>query len=409
MINGNLKLALTSIRSTRWRSLFTMLGIIIGVVSVLTVVSLGEGVKKEVNDQIEEYGSDLIIVSPGQSIKRDKNGKISNINIFSGFGNVGSLSDDDVEAVSSASSVQTVAPLSIINGLVSYDGNTFPGSSVIATTNTFPELLNHKVEFGEFFRDTDEGRQFAVIGKNVAEQVFQENIPVGKALDFRGERYIVKGVLEEFDVSPFAPGANYNNAIFIPYVTGKSISNGSPQIFQIIAKPSSPNVVDTAQNGISKNLRNAHGGQADFSVLKQDETRAVTNQTLNTITGLVATIAAISLFVGGIGVMNVMIVSVTERTHEIGVRKAIGATDKQILGQFLAESIVLSVVGGMLGVITTGCFVIILRLSTNLTPILTLPMVVLAILVAIFVGTLFGVAPAVKAARKDPIAALRHE
>ena len=384
-----------------------MLGIIVGVVSVLLIISLGEGAKQDVQNQVKEYGNDLLLIRPGNA--GDREAGISSTSLFSTFGTNGTLNDTDVEAVTNAPDVQTVAPLSTVTGVVSYDGKTYPNGGVIATTHTFPELLNHETEFGEFFRETDEGRKFAVIGKQVAEEVFQENVPIGKALEFRGERYIVKGVLKEFDTSPFTPGANYNNAIFIPYTTGKAVSEGNVQIFQILAKPSDPHKVAIAQAQVNANLKKAHGGQEDFSVLKQTETLELTNQTLDILTGLVAAIAAISLFVGGIGVMNVMIVSVTERTHEIGVRKAVGATDKQILLQFLAEAVMLSAVGGILGVAIAYALVLYMRLFTEIGPVIPLMYAGLAIVVAVAVGAIFGVAPAVKAAKQDPITALRRE
>lgn len=403
-MNGNVKLALQSIKSAKLRSLFTMLGIIVGVVSVLLIISLGEGAKQAVRSQSKEYGHDLIIVRPGNTqASQDAT------SLFANAGLTGTLTDNDVSAVSNAPDVQTVAPLAVVPGIVSYDNHSYAGATVIATSPSFAALLNHKTEFGEFFRDADEGRKFAVIGKQVAENVFQENVPIGKALDFRGERYIVKGVLAEFKTSPFSSTANYNNAVFVPYTTGKAAAEGSSQVFQILAKPGSPQKADAAQKQISNNLKDTHGGQQDFSVLQQTETLALTNQTLNILTNLVAAIAAISLFVGGIGVMNVMIVSVTERTHEIGIRKAVGATNQQILGQFLAEAVILSAVGGFIGVLITYGIILYTKLFTDIGLVLPPLFAGLAILVALAVGALFGVAPAIKAARKDPISALRGE
>lgn len=403
-MNGDFKLAWQSIKRAKLRSLFTMLGIIVGVVSVLIIISLGEGAKQDVQQQAQEYGNDLLIIAPGNNT----NAVLPGTGLFStGAGTT--LTDVDVEAVNNAPDVQTVAPLSAVPGVVTYDGQPYANGGVIATTDAFADLLNHKTEFGEFFIPTDEGRKFAVVGKTVAEELFKENVPIGKALDFRGERYIVKGVLEEFDTSPFTPGANYNHAIFIPYTTGKAAAEGNSQIFQILAKPANPEKVDQAQAQVITNMKNARGGQEDFTVLKQNETLELTSDTLTILTRLVAAIAAISLFVGGIGVMNVMIVSVTERTKEIGIRKAVGATNQQILAQFLAEAIILSAVGGVIGVAIAYAAVWYMRLFTDIGPALPLQFAGLAILVAILVGVIFGVAPAVKAARKDPIMALRRE
>lgn len=403
-MNGNIKLAFQSLKRAKLRSLFTMLGIIVGVVSVLLIISLGEGAKQDVRNQAQAYGSDLIIVQPGGSGQAGIGS-----NLLGTTSTAGTLNDTDLEAVTTAPDIQTVAPLSTVTGVVSYDGHPYRNGSVIATTHSFPGLLNHQTEFGEFFLQTDEGRKFAVIGKKVAEEVFQENVPIGKALDFRGERYIVKGVLEEFDNSPFTPGVNYNYAIFIPYTTGKAVAAGDSQIFQILAKPANPDNVGAAQAQISANLRKAHGGEEDFRVLRQTETLDLTSQTLNILTRLVAAIAAISLLVGGIGVMNVMIVSVTERTHEIGIRKAVGATNRQILTQFLAEAVILSAVGGIIGVLLAYAIVLYMQLFTAIGPVLPPLYAGLAILIALLVGVAFGVAPAIKAARKDPIIALRSQ
>ena len=405
MNKGNWKLAMQSIRGTKWRSLFTMLGIIIGVVSVLTILGLGEGVKSEVTKQVESYGSDLIIIKPGGDAKKN----ITSGKAFSGFNITTALNDSDIETIEGSKNIETVVPLASVNGMVGYDGSTYSDGTVIATTSTFPATLNHKVEFGEFFNDTDEGRKFAVIGKNVAEQVFKENVPVGKTIEFRGDRYIVKGVLEEFDTSPFSPGGNYNDAVFIPFTTGQAINEGASSVFQVIVKPTDKKLVDSVEKSTNQNLLTKHGGQQDFTVLKQTETLQATNSTLDLLARLVAFVAAISLFVGGIGVMNVMIVSVTERTHEIGVRKAIGATDGQILGQFLSEAVLLSAVGGFLGVFISYFITLLFRIFTDFAPIITIPMAMAAMVIAVLVGAVFGVAPAVKAATKDPIKALRRE
>lgn len=408
MIGAHLKLAWRTVKSTKLRSLFTMTGIIIGIVSVVTTVSLGEGVKHEVRSQIKEFGSDLLIVRPGQSVKRKNNG-ITNINLFSAFGNNATLSDNDVEAVNNTSGVDAVAPLSIINGVVSYNNEQYEGGNVVATTNSFITLLQHKIDFGEFLSETDEGKNFAVVGQGVAEKLFKENVPIGKSFKFRGKNFYIKGVLGKFEESPFTPGADFNNAIFIPYITGLTLNNGSTQVFQIIAKPSDPGLVNETQRNITESLLKTHGGQADFTVLKQEEALAVTDSLLQLVTTLVGAIAAISLFVGGIGVMNIMIVSVTERTHEIGIRKAVGATNKQILAQFLSEAIVISAVGGVIGVLLSFVTSFVLRVTTDLRPVITYPVIVLALAVSLIVGVVFGVAPAMKAARKDPIQALRQE
>lgn len=409
MFSGNIKLAIATIKRTKLKSVFTTLGVVIAVVSVLTTISLGQGVKHEVNKQIKETGRDLIVVRPGQVVNRNESGDITDVNVLSTFAGSGSLRESDVETVSNSQSVQKVAPLSLLNGVVSYNGEVYSQGKVIGTSSTLLELLNHKVEYGEFLSDTDEGRKYAVIGKGVAEEFFKENVPIGKSLEFRGETYTVKGVMAEFETSPLAAGIDYNKTIFVPYVTGKAVSEGQAQVVQILAKPASLEEVSIAQDSIHEHLLSSHGGQEDFSVLKQEDILKVTDSLLNMVTTFVATIAAVSLLVGGIGIMNIMIASVTERTREIGVRKAVGATDSQIMGQFLAEAGILSALGAVVGIIATLVICLLLRIFTDLAPSLPLPAALAAFSIAVVVGTIFGVVPAVSAARKDPITALRHE
>lgn len=409
MLGNYYKLARESIRSSRWRSFLTMLGIIIGVVSVVTIVSIGEGVKHEVSKQIQEFGPDLIIVRPGQSVNRDDSGNITGINLFNTFSTSGILTDSDVTAVSKSAGVGKIAPLGLVNGVATYEDKQLENGLVVATTSTLPELINQDTEFGEFLTEQDEGRFFAVIGQGVAEQLFGENVPIGKAIEFRGQRFTVKGVMKKFKSTPFATGTDFNQSIFISFVTGKALNEGNSQVFQILAKPDSPDNVDQTQANIEQSLLQTHGGQDDFTVLKQDETLAVTGNILTILTGLVAAVATISLLVGGIGVMNIMLVSVTERTHEIGIRKAVGATNQQILNQFLVEAVVLSLAGGIVGVLASLLVNFILRVTTNLQPVISLPVMGIAVVVSLIVGVVFGVAPAAKAARKHPIDALRFE
>lgn len=409
MIKSNLKLAYKTVKATKLRSFLTMLGIIIGVVSVVTTISLGEGVKRQVEAQIKEFGSDLLIIRPGKHIEKDSDGNITNVDVFSVFNNATTLADSDIEAVSSAKDIASVAPLSLVSGNVTYDDKEYKSGQVIATTNTFANLINHDIEFGQFLSETDEGKNFAVVGSTVARQLFNDSAPIGRSLTFRGQTLIVKGVFTEFDEIPLNFGANYNNAIFIPYVTGKSINQGSAQVFQILAKPADAKKVDEAQASIEQNLIKVNESSSDYTVLKQKDTLAIANNVLRVMTGLVATIAAISIIVGGIGVMNVMIVSVTERTREIGIRKAVGATDKQILGQFISEAVVLSVLGGFIGLFVSVLVNFTIRIFTEMQPIITFQVCLLALFISLCVGVFFGVIPAINASKKNPIDALRNE
>ncbi len=406
LFNSNVRLARDSIRSNRWRSFLTMLGIIIGVMAVITTVSLGEGVKQQISSQITKLGDDLIIIRPGQFGESAASDVSATSPIFTPVTRL--LTDRDVQAVMGTEGVADATPLSIISGLPSYQERELPRALVVGTTATYPEATNQPVEFGQFFNENDAGRNFAAIGKNVAAELFGENVPVGKSFELRGERFVVKGVMGDFQQQQFM-GTDLNNAIFIPYITGQTLNEGTTQVFQLFARPTEDVDPATIQKLIEEKLLETRGGQEDFTVMQQDETLASTNNTLSLVMAMVSGVAAISLVVGGIGIMNVMLVSVTERTREIGVRKAVGATTRQITSQFLIEAVLLSFMGGIIGVLLSLVVNFIIRVSTDLTPVISLPVIAIAVLVSISVGVIFGVAPAVRAAHKDPIEALRHE
>lgn len=406
LFRGNVKMALDSIRSARWRSLLTMLGIIIGVSSVVTTVSLGEGVKQQVNGQIKHLGPDLITIRPGKNINRDQNGQIVSVNLFNSLA-TNTLSEKDYQALKSTPGVRAAVPMSIITGVAETEGKNYDQGLVIATTDDLPDILNQKIQFGNFFKPEDATRKTAVIGKRVAEQLFGENAPIGRDLIIRGQQFSVKGVFDEFAGTPLIPGTDYNSTIFIPYEIGKSLSGGETQIFQILVLPKSGIVVDELLKDLNLSLLASHQGQNDYTILKQSDNLAIANSVLNIITALIAGVAGISLLVGGIGIMNIMLVSVTERTHEIGVRKAIGARQSQILGQFVIEAAVLSLLGGIIGLLVSIAANGVIRVMTHLQPVINFPIMIIATSVALVVGMVFGLAPALKAARQDPIDALR--
>ena len=404
---GNLKAGIASVRSAKLRSFWTMLGVIIGVASVITVVAIGEGIKQQISGQIHHLGNDLITIRPAQlhgSTGVSNNG----VNLLSGLNISGSLTQKDITTVSQTAGVNAYAPLTITTGTVTRDRVVYDKGFVIGTTPDLATILNQSIQFGVFLTENDMGVNAAVLGQKAANQLFDENVPLGRTFMFHGKEFVVRGIFDQFDTTPLSEQADFNNAIFIPNDVAESLSKNTAPTYEILAQAEDgqTNKVATA---INASLVKSHGGQSNFSVLKGNENLAGTNSILELLTRLIAGVAAISLLVGGIGIMNVMLVSVAERLHEIGIRKAIGATNRQILSQFMIESAVLSLSGGIIGIILSFVIDLVLRLTTDLKPAISWQVVLVATGVSLLVGIVFGSVPALKAARKDPIDALRSE
>ena len=403
---GQIKTGIDAMRRAKWRNFWTMLGVIIGVSSVIIIVSIGQGVKQQISGQIQHVGSDLITVRPAQL---QSSGLGSGSSLLAGVSIGGALSAADADAVRGLPEVAAATPLSAIAGTATADSGDYHGGLVIGVSADLPNLLNQSLSNGSFFEDGDDTSRNAVLGSRAAEQMFNEAVPLGRTFSFRGERFIVRGIFKPFDTTPLSQDANFNNAIFIPSPIAQKLTNNTASIYEILVKPKVSAHPERTVNAINAKLSSLHGGAGDFSVLRQDQNQAVSSDILNLLTSLVAGVAAISLVVGGIGIMNVMSVSVVERMHEIGIRKAIGATNRQILSQFLIESTALSLCGGLIGIALAAAVDGGLRLATNLRPVLNWQIILLATGVSLFVGILFGTFPALKAARKDPIDALRSE
>ncbi len=409
---GNIKMAIASLRAAKLRSFLTMLGVIIGVVSVVTVIGIGEGIKQQVSNEINQLGQDLITIRPGDVAQRDGGATAANgLNLLYGGPAAGSLATKDIGIVQKTPAVGQVAPLALVNGTMKIDGKAVASPPlVLATTNTLGELLRDPIEYGEFIQeDLSDQPNAAIIGHNVADKLYGVRAPLGSSFEYLGQTFFVRGVMKRFDAAPLSLATDYNNVIFIPYQTAQSLTDNNTQLYQILAKPTRPEQLDQAVSGISRQLATSAGGQERFSVLSQEQSLEVTNNILSLLTTLIAGIAAISLLVGGIGIMDVMLVSVAERMHEIGLRKALGASNRQIMLQFMTEAGVLSLFGGLIGVLLALAINFILRVTTSLTPVITWQAIVLPVSVSLVVGIIFGTAPAVKAARKDPIDALRNQ
>ena len=407
MSSDNFKMAIKSIRSRKARSFVTLLGVIIGVAGVITSVSLAEGIKQQVVKETTSLGSDVLTIRPGVQLSKDRNSIVSGINFLAPASTGSILTEKDLAAVRDTEGVRLSVPLNLVSGLPSKDDKTYNDAVIIGTTSGLLSLLNQNIAYGNFLEDNS-GPNFAVIGAATAKDLFAENAPIGQSFILRDKEYIVQGVLEEQKGVTFSQGIDFNKAIFIPYTTAKDMS-GAAQSFEILAQVNHIEEIDQTSAAIEKNLAANRGNQKDFTILNVKDTRAVTDAVVNLISSMIGLIAFISMLVGGVGVMNVMLVSVTERTHEIGIRKAVGATDGQIAGQFMIEAVVLSTWGAVLGVMISLVINLVFRVLTNLQPAVVWQVMLFASLLSVIIGVIFGAAPAIKAARKNPIDALRSD
>jgi putative ABC transport system permease protein len=402
MISEYFKMAIASIRGARFRSGLTMFGIIVGVSSVVTIVSLGEGIRSQITEQTGEIGDSLIVVRPG----KEREARVISLDALRNFtNNAGSLSEKDWQDTENVDGVKSVVPVGSISGLASYQDTDYNGN-IIATTGRLPLLLNQQVEFGTFFTGSETRRNVAVIGRDVAEQLFEENVPIGKTLSIRGVDYIVQGIFEQQSSGTFAT-INVNDSIFLPYEAAREIGSNI-QILQLFVEAESPGVVSSAAETVRETLKANHAGQEDFTVLEKEEALEATNEVFYQLTVFIAGVAFISFIVGGIGIMNIMFATVSERTREIGVRKAIGATNTQILGQFVMEAVVLSVFGGILGILFSLVANGAIRATTDLQPVITPEVAIIVFALSAATGIVSGLLPAAQAARKDPITSLRQ-
>jgi len=395
---GNIKLAFHSLGAAKARSFLTMLGVIIGVASVVTIIGIGEGVKHQIAHQSARYGNDVLVVKPNTTRDALSGGGLSSLSR--------ALSDKDITTVRQHNSITQAAPLAIISGAVKADHD-LNDPLIVATSSDFSNLIKHKVEYGAFF-DAEENSKTAVLGSAISRQLFEDNVPLGQSFTLRGEQFIVAGIFKPFEASPFSLEANLNEAIFIPYTTARTITGSDPGTYQVLARVKAGSNVTDVAGSLHSALVASHGGSNDVVVDSVGAENGTSDNTLSLLTMMTIGVAVIAFLVGGIGIMNVMLVSVAERIQEVGLRKAIGASNRQILDQFITEAYVLSGIGAVLGIALALATIGFLHLFTSLRPVIVWQAFLITPIVAVATGVIFGTFPAAKAARRDPIDALRQ-
>ncbi|MDD8013465.1 MAG: ABC transporter permease [Acidobacteriota bacterium] len=399
-----LKVAFKSIIKNKMRTLLTMLGIIIGVAAVIVMVAIGKGAEKRIQDQIASMGTNLITIFPGSMQSRGvRMGPDSGVR----------LTLDDVELLKkNATLIQAVSPM-VRTGAQLIGGSGNWNSSVWGVSEQYLEIRDWPLSSGEFFSSADIRTQnkVCIIGQTIVKNLFANDDPVGQQLRVGKIPFRIIGVLKEKGQGAF--GQDQDDLLIAPYSTVLYRMSGHVHVNQILVRAVSLEQMTQAQAEITSILRGAHkiaeGEDDDFTVRNQTDIAATAEETTQVLTILLTSIASISLLVGGIGIMNIMLVSVTERTHEIGIRMAIGARSRDILVQFLIEAIVLSLSGGLIGVLLGFLATWIVGLVTDWNTVIVPANVLLSFGFAGAVGVFFGYYPARKAAALNPIEALRYE
>ncbi|MEX2584231.1 MAG: ABC transporter permease, partial [Gemmatimonadota bacterium] len=402
-VTNLIRIASQSILKNKMRALLTMLGIIIGVGAVIVMVAVGLGARTQIRESIQSLGSNMIIITPGAATTGGVN---------MGAGSFSRLTIEDAEKIArEATLVAGVSP--VINSMSQAIANGNNWRARINGVSTDYELIRGwPTSAGAWFDESDERsiRRVALIGSVVADNLFPDQDPVGQRIQLRNVPFDVIGVLESKGQS--SSGQDQDDIILVPYTTANTRLSGRSFLPQIVASAGSEEELEAAQEEIRIILRESHGlgpEDDDFTVRDQTDLASAASASTETMGMLLAAIASISLLVGGIGIMNIMLVSVTERTREIGIRMAIGARGKDVLTQFLVESIVMSLLGGLigLGLGVAGAAVLgqVMGWSTEVSPLT----VAIAIGFSGAVGVFFGFYPARKAAALNPIEALRYE
>lgn len=404
MLNESIKMALQGMVSNKLRTFLTLLGIIIGVGAVIAMVSLGFGLKENVKNNISKLGSNLLIITSGGRTA-------SGARLAAGEGV--KLTYDDMQAIEKQVDGIANISASVNRSYQMVAGNQNWTSRVEGTTPSNFTISSLEVEDGRILNERDlvsRGR-VAVIGKTVADSLFPEGNPVGKIMRINKAPFQVIAVLKSKGQGSM--GMDQDDVVYVPLTTAQNRMMGITNVQRIAVQAENENVINDVQADVEQVLRTRHkikeGANDDFTVGNMAQIMETMMSTANNITILLGCIAAISLLVGGIGIMNIMLVSVTERTREIGIRKALGATYNNILLQFLVESMVIGIIGGTLGVMLGIGASCIISSMAGWNTVISVWAIVIAVIFSVGIGLFFGIYPARKAALLDPIDALRYE
>lgn len=404
VLKTNIENAIESLHANRLRTFLTMLGVMIGIASVVVIFSLSGGVGSMISNQIVAEGGALAVVRPKELTANDKN-VITSLATSKSF-TQSSITNEDLGMISKIKEVSAVAPLANFSAKVRGDGEE-KYANLLATSPNLDQTVSLKVREGQFIADSANANT-VVLGNQMAIDLFGTTQAVGKEIAMKGEKFIVIGVLTHQSSSINFSNVDFNNTAIIPYETAKRIIGDNLQIQQVNIHAKSINSLGAIQRQIESDLLKKHNGERDFEVLTGKNISHPSDKFIELSTLILAIVASVSLVVGGIGIMNIMLVNVSERTREIGIRKALGANNRHILFQFLTESMIISLGGGLFGYLIGYAFSFGVSMFLPFSPIISWQIALLVCGLSTVVGVIFGLYPAFRAARKDPIVSLRQ-
>ena len=405
------KIAIRAIAANKMRSFLTALGIIIGIASVITMLAIGQGSKASIKANIAEMGSNMIMIHPGADMRGGVRQDASSME---------TLKQTDYQAIKDECNyISAISPTVSSNGQW-INGNNNTQSSIYGVNQDYLTIRQLKIADGEMFTDTDikAAAKVCILGQTVVDYLFPDGSdPIGRVVRFNSIPFRVIGVLQKKGYNSM--GMDQDDLVLAPYTTVMKRILAQTHLSEIVCSAITEEASEPAQDQISQILRRTHklkdatetteGDEDDFNIRSQEEISSMMNSTMSTITILLGSVAGISLIVGGIGIMNIMYVSVTERTREIGLRMSVGARGVDILNQFLIEAILLSVTGGIIGVILGVSISVSLQQFLHVATQIEPWSIIMSFAVCTFTGVFFGWYPAKKAARLDPIEAIRYE
>lgn len=403
MYKESFLMAWASLVANKLRSLLTMLGIIIGVAAVIALVSIGNGVKQDIEDSISSLGSNLLVVLPGAP--RTPGARSSQ-------GSMKSLKISDYEAIAKLEGVKAASPMTNGSYVVIYQNKNWT-TSVAGVNSNFQDVNNWTMTSGRFFSDKNvqNRERVAVVGQTVVKNLFADEDPVGKEIRVKNIPFRVIGVLKSKGNGTM--GNDQDDTVLIPYTTSMERVEGIDYLRMVYVVAKDDEGIDRLQADIENLLRVRHNikdtNLDDFNIQNMKSIMETVAQTTGTFTLFLGAVAAISLVVGGIGIMNIMLVSVTERTREIGVRKALGATYSVIVTQFLIEAVVISLIGGFIGIAFGIGASKVIGMVSGMSTVVSVPTIIMSFAFSMAIGLIFGIYPARKAAKLNPIDALHYE